>query len=166
MLSRTSLTLGLVPLALAGPQYHGDSISSADPHSHGSGYSSSSDSSYANYLHVHAYDNQGASSWAVGKVTEYPVQFCNASETAMIRQGLKEAEVLAAHARDHVRWRNSSSFYKKYFGAAGTAEPAGWFDKTVNTDKTGVIFRCDDPDGNCAANESKSPSLVNLLIVC
>ena len=68
---------------------------------------------------------------------------------------LKEAEILAAHARDHIhRWGNSSSFFKKYFGAAGTAEPAGWYDKIVHAHKAGYIFRCDDPDGNCANNES------------
>lgn len=157
MLSITLLALGLAPLALAAPQYQPDSGSSADSHSHE--YESSSSSSspdYADYLAVHPYSNYDASAWAAGKVTEYPVMFCNASETAMIKQGLKEAEILAAHARDHIhRWGNSLSFYKKYFGLAGTAEPAGWYDKIVNTDKAGVIFRCDDPDGLCAANESK-----------
>ncbi|ORY18250.1 putative peptidase family-domain-containing protein [Clohesyomyces aquaticus] len=36
-----------------------------------------------------------------------------------------------------------------YFGNASTREPIVWFDKVVNGDKAGVLFRCDDPDGNC-----------------
>ena len=164
MLSSTLLSLGVIPLALAAPQYHGDSHSDSDSHSHESAPASSS-YDYADYLDVHPYSNADAMAWAEGKVTEYPIQFCNVSETAMIRQGLHEAEILAAHARDHIhRWGNSSSFYKKYFGLAGTAEPAGWFDKIVNADKTGVIFRCDDPDGLCAANESRSRSNLCLKV--
>lgn len=139
------------------PQRRQDSHSSPDTHSHDYAQTSPSGTNYGDYLAVHPYVNAAASDWAAGKVEEYPVQFCNSSETTLIKHGLREAEILAAHARDHIhRWGNSSSFSKKYFGLAATAEAAGWFDKIVNTDKTGVIFRCDDPDGLCAANESTS----------
>lgn len=149
MLSSTLLALGLVHFALAAPQYQAGSDS--DSHD----VEEASDG-YEDYLDVHPYNNENAADWAAGKVKEYPVMFCNNSETAMIRQGLKEAEILAAHARDHIhRWGNSSSYYKKYFGMAATAEPAGWFDKIVNVNKAGIVFRCDDPDGNCANNESE-----------
>ena len=162
MLSNTLLALGLVPLALAAPQYQRESSdSNSGSHNHDSAPApaSSSSNDYADHLNVHAYANDDAWEWSAGKVTEYPIQFCNVSETAMIRRGLHEAEILAAHARDHIhRWGNSSAHYKKYFGAAATAEPAGWFDKIVNVDKTGVIFRCDDPDGLCAANVSEYSS--------
>lgn len=99
--------------------------------------------------------------WAAGGVTEYPIhKSCNHSENALLRQGLTEAEVLAAHARDHIlRFGNSSLYYLKYFGKANSGEPAGWFDKVVHGDKTGVLFRCDDPDHNCATQDGTSPHL-------
>jgi len=65
-------------------------------------------------------------------------------------EAFEEMSLLAEHARDHIlRFGFSSDYYVKYFGNANTAEPAGWFDKIVNGDKTGVLFRCDDPDDNC-----------------
>ncbi|KAK5714350.1 Prenylated Rab acceptor protein 1 [Elasticomyces elasticus] len=93
--------------------------------------------------------------WAEGAVTEYPIHAsCNHSETALLRQGLDDAETLAAHARDHIhRFGNNSVYYLKYFGKAPTGEAAGWFDKVVNGDKAGVLFRCDDPDTNCATQD-------------
>ncbi|KAF2720952.1 zincin [Polychaeton citri CBS 116435] len=92
-----------------------------------------------------------AESWSEGAVEEYPVhRSCNLTETALLREAFLEAEAIAAHAKDHImRFGNSSSFYTKYFGAANSGEPAGWFDKIVNGDKAGVLFRCDDIDGNC-----------------
>lgn len=94
--------------------------------------------------------------WAAGTTTDYPIHAsCNSSENALLRQALLEAEVLASHARDHIlRYGNSSSYFLKYFGKSTTAEPAGWFDRIVNADKTGVLFRCDDPDHNCATQDS------------
>jgi hypothetical protein len=49
-----------------------------------------------------------------------------------------------------MRYGNSSDIYVKYFGNNPTAEPAGWYDKVVNGDKTGVLFRCDDIDNKCS----------------
>ena len=100
------------------------------------------------------------SDWAAGGVTEYSIHpSCNHSENALLRQALTEAEVLAAHARDHIlRFGNSSSYYLKYFGTANSGEPAGWFDKVVRGDKAGVLFRCDDPDKNCATQDGANLS--------
>lgn len=90
-------------------------------------------------------------SWDSGMTRAYPIhQSCNSTETALLEQAFAEMAVLAAHARDHIlRFGNSSSFFTKYFGKATTGEPAGWLDKIVNGDKSGVLFRCDDIDGNC-----------------
>ena len=98
--------------------------------------------------------------WSKGAVNQYEIhQSCNATETAWLRQALTETEVLAAHARDHIqRFGNSSSFFTKYFGRSSTAEPAGWYDRLVNADKSGVLLRCDDPDLNCATQDGKQPS--------
>jgi hypothetical protein len=69
---------------------------------------------------------------------------------------LNEAVQLAQHAKDHInRWGNSSTIYRKYFGNAPTLEAIGAYDSIVNGNKAQTLFRCDDPDGNCAAFPSK-----------
>jgi hypothetical protein len=68
----------------------------------------------------------------------------------MIQHGLDEAMTLVGHARDHIlRYGNSSEVYTKYFGDAPTGEPIGWFTKIADGDKSGILFRCDNIDGNC-----------------
>nr|AAQ87928.1 Asp f 2-like protein [Curvularia lunata] len=68
----------------------------------------------------------------------------------MLQKGLDEAVILARHARDHIlRWGNESQIYTKYFGDSPTGEPIGWYTKIADGDKTGILFRCDDIDGNC-----------------
>ncbi|CDR44326.1 CYFA0S14e01904g1_1 [Cyberlindnera fabianii] len=75
---------------------------------------------------------------------------CNRTQYTQIYKGWKESQQLAAQARDHTsRYGNSSDIYRKYFGDAPTAEVIGWYDNIVNQDKTGVLFRCDNPDKNC-----------------
>ncbi|KAI0168661.1 hypothetical protein BJ166DRAFT_523012 [Pestalotiopsis sp. NC0098] len=90
--------------------------------------------------------------WNQGASTAWPIhESCNATERALLKRGLDEAAVLAAHARDHVlRFGNSSEFYQKYFGNASTGEVIGWFEKLVHGDRGAYKFRCDNPDGNCA----------------
>ncbi|EAT89727.1 hypothetical protein HBH56_018760 [Parastagonospora nodorum] len=96
-----------------------------------------------------------STAWDAGAVNEYPIHAsCNATQKAYIKKGLQETETIARHARDHIlRWGNSSAIYKKYFGDAATGEPAGWFAKIADGDKAGVVFRCDDPDQNCATQK-------------
>lgn len=95
--------------------------------------------------------------WANGAVSEYEIhQSCNGTQNALLRQAITETEIIAGHARDHIqRFGNSSKYYTKYFGKSPTAEPAGWYDRLVNGDKSGVLFRCDDPDENCATQDGK-----------
>jgi len=97
-------------------------------------------------------------SWSAGGVFEYPIHAsCNHSEHVQLKQGLHEMIMLAQHAKDHIlRFGNSSRHYTNWFGKAPTAGPIGWFDRVVNADRNGVLFRCDDADGNCAANPSKT----------
>ncbi|KAF7189735.1 Major allergen Asp f 2 [Pseudocercospora fuligena] len=90
--------------------------------------------------------------WNSGAVTEFQIHAsCNASQRHQIQTGLSEAVELAQHAKDHInRWGNSSEIYQKFFGSAPTAEAIGAYDIIVNGDKGNALFRCDDPDGNCA----------------
>ncbi|GLI77355.1 prenylated Rab acceptor protein 1 [Penicillium ochrochloron] len=89
--------------------------------------------------------------WNAGGTTEFPIHSsCNATQRRQIELGLAEAVELAAHARDHIlRWRNESEIYRKYFGNSPSMEAIGAFEVVVNGDKNDVLFRCDNPDGNC-----------------
>jgi hypothetical protein len=89
--------------------------------------------------------------WNAGAVTEYPIHAsCNATQRAYLKTGLQETVTICRQARDHIlRWGNSSDIYKKYFGNAPTGEPLGWFSKIADGEKSDVLFRCDNIDGNC-----------------
>lgn len=89
--------------------------------------------------------------WNAGAVVDYPIHAsCNATQRQYIHNGLQETITICRQARDHIlRWGNSSSIYQKYFGNVSTGEPLGWFTKIVDGDKSDVLFRCDNVDGNC-----------------
>ncbi|KAB5511678.1 putative peptidase domain-containing protein [Coniochaeta sp. 2T2.1] len=91
-------------------------------------------------------------SWEAGAVTGYTIhQSCNATLRRQLERALDETVTLAGHAKDHLlRWGNDSPFVRKYFGNGSTAVPIGWFERVVAADKASILFRCDDPDKNCA----------------
>ncbi|EXJ55326.1 hypothetical protein A1O7_08253 [Cladophialophora yegresii CBS 114405] len=95
---------------------------------------------------------QGATAWNEGAVTEFQIHAsCNASEARQLRAALAETVDLAQHAKQHVlRFANSSEQYQKYFGDAPSGEVIGYLDKIVSGDRGSSLFRCDNPDGNCA----------------
>ncbi|KAJ9500506.1 Prenylated Rab acceptor protein 1 [Exophiala xenobiotica] len=90
--------------------------------------------------------------WDAGAVTQFPIHSsCNASQAHQIATGLNETIVLAEHAKEHIlRWGNESEIYQKYFGDRPPYEAIGAYEIIVNGDKSKVLFRCDNPDGNCA----------------
>jgi hypothetical protein len=89
--------------------------------------------------------------WDAGAVTEYTIhESCNTTQASQIADGLREAVELAEHAKAHIlRWGNESDIYRKYFGNDPPYAAIGSYDIVANGDKAGVIFRCDNPDGNC-----------------
>jgi hypothetical protein len=145
-LALKALAAAALPSAIAAPQ--GFPSTRGERSSHGSLEENVSSSVQS----LSAFD------WSKGAVDQYEIhQSCNVTETLLLHQALTETEILAAHARDHIqRFGNSSSYYTKYFGQSSTAEPAGWYDRLVNGDKAGVVFRCDDPDQNCATQDGKT----------
>jgi hypothetical protein len=50
---------------------------------------------------------------------------------------------------------------QKYFGDGPTATPIGWYDRVIAADKTGMTFRCDDPDRNCATQDGMYLELIS-----
>lgn len=89
--------------------------------------------------------------WASGWKPFFNIhESCNSSLKAQLQQGLDDTVQLAQHARDHLlRWGHQSEFTQKYFGNGSTAHAIGWYDRIISADKTGMLFRCDDPDRNC-----------------
>ncbi|EPE33168.1 Metalloproteases (zincins), catalytic [Glarea lozoyensis ATCC 20868] len=94
--------------------------------------------------------------WISGYVSEFPIHSsCNTSERAEIYQGLQEAVLIAQHAKEHILVHgNNSELFKKYFGAGPTGPVLGWYDKIATANRAGVLFRCDDPDQNCATQDN------------
>ncbi|KAK2612271.1 Prenylated Rab acceptor protein 1 [Conoideocrella luteorostrata] len=95
-----------------------------------------------------------AHKWAAGWKTDFPIhESCNSSLRAQLQQGLDESVKLAQHARDHLlRWGHESKQAQKYFGNT-TAHAIGWYDRIISADKSAMLFRCDDPDKNCATQK-------------
>lgn len=89
--------------------------------------------------------------WDAGGVTEYIIhESCNDTQASQIADGLREAVELAEHAKNHIlRWGNESTIYRKYFGDDPPYAAIGSYEIVVNGNKDGIIFRCDNPDGNC-----------------
>lgn len=102
------------------------------------------------------------SPWDAGAITQYPIHSsCNATQRLQIETGLNESIALANHAKEHIlRWGNQSSIYRKYFGDRPSFEPIGIYELLSSGDKGNVLFRCDNPDGNCD-NEGLSSFLLN-----
>lgn len=99
--------------------------------------------------------------WSAGWKPAYEIhQSCNSTLRVQLEAALDETIQLATHARDHIlRFGHKSEFVQKYFGTNGsTAGPVGWYDRVAVADKTGVLFRCDDPDRNCATQDGMLPS--------
>lgn len=79
---------------------------------------------------------------------------CNATERHELKFALDEAVVLARHAKEHVLIHgHTSPIFSKYFGSGPTAPIIGWMEKVASANRDGIIFRCDDPDRNCATQD-------------
>lgn len=98
-----------------------------------------------------------AYNWAAGWQASFPIHSsCNSTLRSQLQVALDDAVQLAQHARNHLlRFGSKSEMVQKYFGNGTLAEPIGWYDRIVAADKGAMIFRCDDPDGNCAGLPSK-----------
>ncbi|OBT46711.1 hypothetical protein VE00_02597 [Pseudogymnoascus sp. WSF 3629] len=93
--------------------------------------------------------------WSSGYESQFVIHpSCNSTERHEITSGLEQAVTIAKHAKEHILiHRNSSKIFQKYFGQGPTAPVIGWLDKIATGNRAGVIFRCDDPDKNCATQD-------------
>ncbi|KAE8210527.1 hypothetical protein CF327_g5610 [Tilletia walkeri] len=89
-------------------------------------------------------------------IKDFPIhESCNASQKLQLQRGFDDLNRLARSAADHILAHgNSSELFVTYFGAAADpATPLGIFERMISGDKTGTLFRCDDPDRNCATQD-------------
>ncbi|KAI5856876.1 putative peptidase family-domain-containing protein [Tricharina praecox] len=77
---------------------------------------------------------------------------CNSTNTAQLTAALQDTAELSLVARQYLLENGRTDpVFTKYFGVNGTTAPVvGVFDNIVSANKPGVLFRCDDVDGNCA----------------
>ncbi|RMD40856.1 hypothetical protein DV735_g4281, partial [Chaetothyriales sp. CBS 134920] len=75
---------------------------------------------------------------------------CNATQSHILAKGLNETIELVTVARDHVlKYANQSELYRKFFGNRPPYEVIGAYELVISGEKSDVLFRCDNPDGNC-----------------
>jgi hypothetical protein len=66
--------------------------------------------------------------------------------------------MLAKHAYDRIlKYGETDELYVKYFGNASSATAAGFYAQLLYGNKPGVLFRCDNPDGNCNESTAEGP---------
>ncbi|GAA5976676.1 hypothetical protein JCM10908_005591 [Rhodotorula pacifica] len=83
---------------------------------------------------------------------------CDAGQAHFIRAGLDDMNLLAKHAYDRIlKYGETDELYRKYFGNASSATAAGFYAQLLYGNKPGVLFRCDNPDGNCNEVTAEGP---------
>ncbi|KAG0665026.1 hypothetical protein C6P46_000652 [Rhodotorula mucilaginosa] len=83
---------------------------------------------------------------------------CDAGQAHFIRAGLDDMNMLAKHAYDRIlKYGETDELYVKYFGNASSATAAGFYAQLLYGNKPGVLFRCDNPDGNCNESTAEGP---------
>jgi hypothetical protein len=85
------------------------------------------------------------------EIQGFPIHpYCNNTERIQLEKALGDTIKISQQAAQHIYTHgNESEIYSKYFGQAPTAEVIGWYEKLIYGDHEGVLFRCDDIDGNC-----------------
>ncbi|KAK4173417.1 putative allergen Asp f2-like protein [Triangularia setosa] len=80
---------------------------------------------------------------------------CNSTLSRQLTRAFDETIELASRARDHILQHGQTSpFVQKYFGTNSTTiAPLGVFSRVASADRGRMLFRCDDPDRNCATQE-------------
>ncbi|QLG75105.1 hypothetical protein HG535_0H04320 [Zygotorulaspora mrakii] len=78
---------------------------------------------------------------------------CNSTNARMLNVALQESLEVSAYAKDRLlKYGADDVYYKRWFGNGSIFTVMGVFDHLVESSKSGVLFRCDDVEGLCAAN--------------
>ncbi|POY72492.1 hypothetical protein BMF94_4318 [Rhodotorula taiwanensis] len=83
---------------------------------------------------------------------------CDAGQAHFIRAGLDDMNTISKHAYERIlKYGENDELYRKYFGTASSASAAGFYAQLLYGNKPGVLFRCDNPDGNCDEVTAEGP---------
>lgn len=83
---------------------------------------------------------------------------CNITLHHQLSHALDETVQLAQQAKSHLLLHGlDSPLVQKYFGNYSTVAPIGWFDRVISANRGDMLFRCDDPDKNCATQDGTAP---------
>ncbi|KAF2436935.1 zincin [Tothia fuscella] len=99
-----------------------------------------------------ASESASSHKWPEVSASSFPIhESCNASQTIALEKGLADTIKLAHSAQAHLlRWGSNSPQVQAYFGNGTTATPIGWYQRVIAATRGDMLFRCDDPDQNCA----------------
>jgi hypothetical protein len=99
--------------------------------------------------------------WSKASIANFPIhESCNTSQKNALEKGMADTIRLAQHAKAHLlRWGRESPKVQMYFGNESTATPIGWYERIIAADRGGMLFRCDDPDQNCATQNGEPHSM-------
>ncbi|KAI5777998.1 putative peptidase domain-containing protein [Geopyxis carbonaria] len=101
---------------------------------------------------------------------------CNATQTRQLQAALSDTRELTQHALTHLLTHSTASpLFLKYFSSphlnATTLPVVGLLSRLLHAPKPGVLLRCDDADGKCAANPSwaghhRGAAAANETVIC
>lgn len=78
---------------------------------------------------------------------------CNETNNRMLNAAFKDSLEATAYAKSRLLEYGSDDFtYKRWFGNGSIYTVMGVLENLVEASKDGVLIRCDDADGLCAAN--------------
>ncbi|CDO93567.1 unnamed protein product [Kluyveromyces dobzhanskii CBS 2104] len=100
-------------------------------------------------LHLGTFETFG---WANPTFPSYH-NSCNVTNQRMINGALIDAVQVSSYARDRLLANGTSDeIYQRWFGDGPIFTVAGVIENTIQGVKDDLLFRCDDPQGGCAAN--------------
>lgn len=80
-------------------------------------------------------------------------QTCNETNARMLNAVFADSLEATAYAKNRLLdYGVEDVFYERWFGNGSAFSVMGVLDQLMESNKSGVIFRCDDADGLCAAN--------------
>jgi len=86
---------------------------------------------------------------------------CNATSHRVLSSALWETVAIARSAKEYLLDKGSDPpIVQKYFGTGPTAIPIGIYERIIAANHDGMLFRCDDIDGNCVSQEGQSSQLL------
>lgn len=82
---------------------------------------------------------------------------CNATERRQLTKALSDTMEVAQLAKNYLVANGpTDEVYKLYFGDGNWLTAMGAFDGILNSNKEGVLLRCDNIDGNCGQEGESS----------